>query len=185
MARPARPLVVLLDRDGTINRRVVGGYVTSWEGFAFLPGALRGLADLARAGATVAVVTNQAAVDKGLLTRAALARLHARMAAAVTAAGGRLHGVYVCPHRPERGCACRKPRPGLILRAAADLGFDPRASFLVGDSLTDVAAGAAAGCRTVLLAPGAAAAPGGPGRPDHVAPDLRAAAALIRRLAAR
>lgn len=172
--------VVLLDRDGTINRQVEGGYVTSWDGFEFLPGALEALAALTTAGFELAVVTNQAAVGKGLMDLAQLDAVHARMIAAIGRAGGRLARVYVCPHVPADACECRKPRPGLLLRAEAELQFDLAAAVMVGNSPADVEAGRRAGCRTILLKPdGESVDPADAWPPDHVAADLQAAARLI------
>jgi D-glycero-D-manno-heptose 1,7-bisphosphate phosphatase len=175
-----QPCLVLLDRDGTINRKVDGGYVTRWDGFVFLPGALQGLAELTGAGFTLAVVTNQAAVAKGLLTLAELEAIHDRMTASIERAGGRLSGVYVCPHLAGTGCACRKPSPGLLHRAAADLGLDLATSYMVGDSPADVEAGLRAGCHTILLESGRGDLDAaGTWQPLYVVPDLASAARLI------
>ena len=173
-------VLVLLDRDGTINRRIPGGYVTQWAEFVFLPGVLTALAGLTDAGVALAVATNQAAVGKDLVTTAELDAIHRRMTRAIEEAGGQLAGVYVCPHLSEAGCACRKPRPGLLERAAQELGYAPNEIFMVGDSPTDVEAGRRAGCRTIRLAAEGADDPAGDAAPaDHVVPDLAAAANVI------
>lgn len=144
---------VYLDRDGVIieNR---DAYVRDWADVAFLPGALAALRRLARAPYRVVLVTNQSAVGRGLVPLARAEAITARVAAAVRAAGGRVDGWYLCPHRPGEGCACRKPAPGLLLRAAAELGLDPARSYLVGDALTDLQAARAAGARGVLVLTG-------------------------------
>jgi D-glycero-D-manno-heptose 1,7-bisphosphate phosphatase len=180
LPRMARRSFVLLDRDGTINRKVEGGYVTSWADFEFLPGALEGLAGLTDAGFGLVVVTNQAAVGKGLVSPAELDAIHDAMAASIQQAGGRLARVYVCPHVAGAGCACRKPRPGLLHRAATELGLDLARTYMVGDSPADVEAGLAAGCPTILLESGRRDLDSAsPWRPRHVARDLAAAARLI------
>lgn len=147
------PGAIFLDRDGVINRNRVD-YVKTWSEFEFLPGALAALARLHAAGRRVIVVSNQSAVERGLLTMAALEQLHRRMRAAVAEAGGEITEVLVCPHRPERGCSCRKPRPGLLLAARDRLGVDLRRSVLVGDHVSDVGAALAAGCAAVLVLTG-------------------------------
>src|SRR5436190_5008528 len=128
---------VFLDRDGVINENVDGGYVGVWSAFRFLPGAIESIAALYRAGYPVVVVTNQGGVGRGHMTEAALQDIHARMHAAVEAGGARLDAVLYCPHAPQAGCDCRKPQPGLLRRAAAELGLALEQSFFVGDHLTD------------------------------------------------
>ena len=142
---------VFLDRDGVINRPVEDGYVTSWQAFVFLPGALEALCLLHGLRAPVFVVTNQSCVHRGLLAARDLDRIHWRMCRAIQSAGGAIDGVYVCPHRPDEGCACRKPAPGLLLQAAHAHGIAPTASWMIGDSASDVIAGHSAGCRTILV----------------------------------
>jgi len=150
---PPRGTAVFVDRDGVINeeRRA---YVTRWSEFRFLPGALDALVALSQTGQRVLVITNQSAIHRGLATHADVRRLHRRMVAAVTAAGGRIDGIYVCPHRPDEGCDCRKPRPGLLLRAAAQHRLDLARCYLIGDKLTDIEAGLAVGCRCILVRTG-------------------------------
>lgn len=144
---------VFLDRDGVINRNCPD-HVKSWAEFEFLPRALEALRELAGLGWPVVVVSNQAAIGRGLVSRQMVEEINARMVAAVHAAGGRIDGVFYCPHRPEDGCACRKPRPGLLFRAAASLGLDLARSFLVGDAESDILAAQAAGCRPILVLTG-------------------------------
>lgn len=141
---------VFLDRDGTINRRRPD-HVKSWSEFEFLPGALAAISELSRRTERVAIITNQSAVGRGLISDDELQAIHRRMTEAVEAAGGHLEGVYACPHRPDDGCPCRKPRIGLLLRAARDLGVCLEDSVLIGDSSCDVEAARAAGCRAILV----------------------------------
>lgn len=141
---------VFLDRDGVIieNR---DRYVRAWADVAFLPGALAALARLRRAPLAVVIVTNQSAVGQGLLSRADADAINAGVLAAIRAAGGRVDAVYLCPHTDADGCDCRKPAPGLLRRAAADLDLDLSRSVLIGDALSDLAAGRAAGVGRVAL----------------------------------
>jgi len=184
---------VFLDRDGVlVDDR---GFLLRAEQIRLLAGVPAALGRLKAAGMFLAAVSNQAAVARGLLDEGRLAELNGLIVERIAALGGpRLDAVYCCPHHPQAdlpeyrvACACRKPRPGMILRAAAEHGLDLGASFLVGDRMTDIAAGAAAGCRTVLVACGRHDAPPivtldpiDPAcRPDHVCRDLEEASAWI------
>jgi len=144
---------VFLDRDGVIceNRP---DHVKSWDEFRFLPGALPGLIKLAQADFAVVVITNQAIINRSIASSDMVRDIHARMIEAVRAAGGRIDRVMVCPHRPEEHCVCRKPQPGLILQATAELGIELSSSYLVGDATTDVQAGLAAGCQCFMVVTG-------------------------------
>ncbi|HEX8968280.1 MAG TPA: HAD family hydrolase, partial [Chloroflexota bacterium] len=145
-AQPA----VFCDRDGVLNRRRPN-HVKSVEEFEFLPGVLLAMRELARLEVPVVVVTNQSVIGRGLASEAEVERIHARMRQAVLEAGGPKLHVYVCPHAPQESCECRKPRPGLLLRAAAQLDIDLTRSVFVGDSSTDVCAALSAGCRPILV----------------------------------
>ena len=141
---------IFLDRDGVIieNR---DRYVRAWADVAFLPGALAALARLSRAPLAVVIVTNQSAVGRGLLSEAEAESINNRLLEAIRAAGGRVDASYLCPHIDADGCDCRKPAPGLLRRAAADLDLDLPRSVLIGDALSDLAAGRAAGVGRVAL----------------------------------
>jgi D-glycero-D-manno-heptose 1,7-bisphosphate phosphatase len=144
---------VFLDRDGVIiaNR---ADYVKSLAEVQFLPGALAALARLAASPARIVIVTNQSAIGRGLVSAAIADTISHHVVQQVAAAGGRIDGVYVCPHTPDAGCACRKPRPGLLLRAAAELGLDLPASTLIGDAVSDLRAAHAAGAGAILVRTG-------------------------------
>lgn len=144
---------VFLDRDGVICEDHVEP-VGSWEEFHVLPGAIEGVVALTRAGVPVFVFTNQAGVGRGLVTKGQVEAIHERLLAEVRVAGGRIVGVYACFHAPEEGCACRKPRPGLLLDAARDHGVDLSRAWVVGDMGRDLEAGRGAGCRTILVRTG-------------------------------
>jgi D-glycero-D-manno-heptose 1,7-bisphosphate phosphatase len=144
---------VFLDRDGVINRDR-RDYVRSWEEFEFLPGVLEAFRVLAPGPHRIVVVSNQSAIGRGLVSREAVDGIHARMIEAVRLGGGRIDAVYYCPHRPEEDCLCRKPRPGLLLRAARELDIDLPGSWLIGDDLRDLESAVAAGVRPVLVRTG-------------------------------
>lgn len=147
------PGLVIVDRDGVINADSYN-YIRSPGEWHALPGSLDALGALARAGTRVVVATNQSGVGRGLFTEAMLTDIHARMKAAVAEHGGRIAGVYHCPHTPAEGCDCRKPRPGLLLRIADDLGCDLADVPVIGDKASDLAAAEAVGARPVLVLTG-------------------------------
>ena len=165
---------LLLDRDGTLVKDV--GYLADPSKLRLLPGVAAALARAREAGFRLIVVTNQSGVARGLMTEGDVETLHDALRLRLRRRGVTLDGVYVCPHHPEVGdapyradCACRKPRPGLLLRAGREHGLDLDRSVMVGDQPRDVEAGRAAGCRTLLLSRDGAA----PGcSPDHVAAGL-------------
>lgn len=143
---------VFLDRDGVVNRKAPEGeYVTCWEQMDFLPGVANAIELLNRAGFHVIVISNQRCVAKGLITRTGVERLHDRMRHALAQAGAIVDAVYYCPHEKDGDCNCRKPQPGMLLRAKQEHGIDLAASWMIGDSETDVEAGRIAGCRTARL----------------------------------
>lgn len=144
---------VFLDRDGVINRDRPD-YVKSWEEFEFLPGVLEAFRVLASGPRQIVVVSNQSCIGRGLVSRETVEEIHARMTEAVRRSGGRIDAVYYCPHRPDEDCPCRKPRPGLILKAARELDIDLAASWMVGDDLKDLETAKAAGVRPVLVRTG-------------------------------
>lgn len=155
MSERSKRGLVLLDRDGVINADSPE-YVKSVSEWRPLPGSIEAMARLSRAGFDVVVVTNQSGVGRGLFDRAALEAIHERMRAAVEAAGGRVAGIYVCPHRPDEGCDCRKPRTGLLVRAAADFDRDLANVPFIGDKPSDVEAARAVGARPILVRTGLA-----------------------------
>jgi D-glycero-D-manno-heptose 1,7-bisphosphate phosphatase len=174
---------VFVDRDGVLIRDV--NHLTSPSQIEILPGVAESLRRLRGAGWAVVAVTNQSVVARGMVTEEGLREIHATLESLLRSRGAPLDAIYYCPHHPDGTvavyravCDCRKPRPGLLLRAAADLGLDLEASVMVGDAASDIEAGRRAGCRTVLLR-----AAGEPGASDvgadHVAADLAAAADWI------
>ena len=144
---------IFLDRDGVINENRAD-YVKSWSEFRFLAGSREAIARLTRAGHTVVVCTNQAAIAKGHTSVEIVEDIHNRMIAEIAAVGGNIAKVYYCPHGKEANCNCRKPRPGMLLRARDELGIDLNDSVFIGDSIIDVGAGLAAGARAILVLTG-------------------------------
>jgi D-glycero-D-manno-heptose 1,7-bisphosphate phosphatase len=148
-----RRRAVFLDRDGVINENRQD-YVKTWDEFVFLPGALDSLRLLAHSEFLVVIISNQSAIHRGLVSTAVVEEIHRRMLSEVEKIGARIDGVYYCPHAPSEVCDCRKPLPGLLLKAAEEMQIDLEQSYCVGDKLTDLAAGRAAGCRGILVLTG-------------------------------
>jgi D-glycero-D-manno-heptose 1,7-bisphosphate phosphatase len=165
---------VFLDRDGTINVKArEGEYVSTPEELELLPGAAQAISRLNQAGVWVAVVTNQRGIARGKMTEGDLEVVHARLAASLAGHDAHLDAIYHCPH--EHGtCSCRKPEPGLLLRAQREHpGLSFAASAMVGDEDSDVQAGRRLGTTTVLLARNDTSAGQGAGQgADHVAATL-------------
>jgi D-glycero-D-manno-heptose 1,7-bisphosphate phosphatase len=145
--------VILLDRDGVINRDSTN-FVKSVEEFVPLPGAIEAIARLSQAGYRLGVCTNQSGIGRGLLTEAEARRIHDHLLKLVEAGGGTLGPIVYCPHLPDAGCDCRKPKPGMLLRAMAELEADAADTTFVGDSMRDLLAARAAGCAAVLVRSG-------------------------------
>ncbi len=146
-----RPML-LLDRDGVLNRRPApGDYVKSAAEWEWLPGALPALARFHRAGFRVAVISNQAGVGRGAMTAAALAEIEARLRADVAAAGGAIDAIYTCPHDWDAGCRCRKPQPGMLWQAQRDFHLNLTETWFLGDDERDAQAAEAAGCRFAFV----------------------------------
>jgi D-glycero-D-manno-heptose 1,7-bisphosphate phosphatase len=147
------PRLVILDRDGVINRDSVE-FIRAPEQWQPLPGSLPAIARLNRAGFRVIVATNQSGLARGLFTTRDLAAIHTRMREAVAASGGTLAGIFVCPHGPEDDCACRKPRPGLLRQIETELGVNLVGTPMIGDSARDLGAARAVGGRPILVRTG-------------------------------
>ncbi len=136
MSESARK-TVFLDRDGVINRLEMGSYVTSWEKFQFLGGVLDAIAQLHKAGYLIIVITNQSAINRGLMTSDALEDIHSRMLAEIEKAGGKVDAVYHCPHRPDEKCQCRKPETGMFDMVNEKFNVNYENSWFVGDFESD------------------------------------------------
>ena len=164
---------VFLDRDGVINRNCprAHDYIKSPDELELLPGVGEAIRELNEAGFLVIVATNQRGVARGMMTVEDLDAVNGEMESQLRGFGARIDAVYVCPHN-DGECDCRKPKPGLLLKAIDDFGIDVDGSWMVGDHGTDVEAGRAAGVRTLLIGAGECSA-------DRKCGDLREASRLI------
>lgn len=176
MTRPA----VFMDRDGTISEEV--GYVNHLSRYRLLPDALEAVRLLNHAGFLAVVTTNQSGVARGYFSEALVGQVHDRLLAWAREAGARLDAIYYCPHHPHEGeppfradCDCRKPRPGMIRRAAREHDIDLSRSYVVGDTRADIEAGAAAGVPGILVLTGY-----GRGLVEHQGDRMRVAPIAVR-----
>ncbi|MGA8178950.1 MAG: D-glycero-beta-D-manno-heptose 1,7-bisphosphate 7-phosphatase [Desulfobacterales bacterium] len=142
--------VVFLDRDGVINRDSPD-YIQSWSEFEFLPGSLEALKKLTVNGFVVMVITNQSVIQRKMISLKELEHIHDMMRKTVQSSGGEIEDVFFCPHIPEDECDCRKPNPGLILKAGQKHRINLKAAIMVGDSAKDIECARNAGCGTVIL----------------------------------
>jgi D-glycero-D-manno-heptose 1,7-bisphosphate phosphatase len=205
-----RYAAVFLDRDGTINEEV--GYLDRLDKLRLIPGAAEAIRLINESGMKAVVVTNQSGVARGIFDEAFVDQVHRRLRAMLGEEGAALDGFYSCPHHPTEGrggylrsCNCRKPAPGLLLRAADELFLDPERSYVIGDTLKDIEAATRIGARGILVRTGYGAEvaealesagkpqPNNPGsgermhgagapiRPVHIAGDLLAAVRWLLR----
>jgi D,D-heptose 1,7-bisphosphate phosphatase len=180
---------IFLDRDGTLNIEIGG--VRHPQDLELIPGVAEALIALRNSGFYLVVVTNQSIIARGQASEDDVAAVHRRLESELGKAGAHLDGIYVCPHHPDIGlpgeradlkivCDCRKPAIGLVERACRDLSIDRSASWMIGDQTRDVEMARRAGLRSILLLTGAAGRDGQFAcAADHVAPDLKHAAAFI------
>lgn len=167
---------VFLDRDGVINVRLPDGrYVTNRGEFEFAPGAFEALRRLQQAAYLLVVVTNQRGIARGIMTEEDLADVHDHMIEGLAAEGIILDSILHCPHERDAGCSCRKPRPGMIDEACRIYDIDRSGSIIIGDSISDMAAGEAAGIGGIYVGREEGDLPAG----TLTAPDLPGAAELF------
>ena len=151
---------IFLDRDGTINKYV--GFLRDIDQFELLPGVAEAVKMINESGYLAIVITNQPVIARGEVTKDQLEEIHNKMETLLGAEGAYLDAIYYCPHHPHKGyegevpelkieCDCRKPKPGMLLKAAKDFNIDLSQSWMVGDGENDIKAGKAAGCRTALI----------------------------------
>ena len=151
---------IFLDRDGTINKYV--GFLKNIDDFKLLPGVSEAIKKINASGYLAIVITNQPVIARGEVSFAELDEIHNKMETLLGNDGAYLDAIYFCPHHPHKGyegeipelkfgCGCRKPKPGLLIKAAEDFNIDLSKSWMIGDGENDVLAGKAAGCQTVLL----------------------------------
>jgi D-glycero-D-manno-heptose 1,7-bisphosphate phosphatase len=150
---------VFLDRDGVVIEDT--HYIDAIDRVRLIPGSAEAVAALNQAGWLVAIATNQAGVARGLFSIETVQKIHDHLGELLLGYGAKVDRVYFCPHHPEGieeafrgGCECRKPKPGMLLKAAEELGIDLAQSWMIGDRVSDLEAGAAAGCQTVLVRTG-------------------------------
>ena len=141
---------IFLDRDGVINQDSPF-YIKSPEEFHFIEGSPQAVALLNENRFDVILITNQSAVGRKMITQNTLDAIFKKMITGVEAAGGRIKDIFFCPHTPDAGCDCRKPKPGLIIQAKDRYGIDLSASLMVGDSAKDIECALAAGCQKTIL----------------------------------
>ncbi len=149
----AKSGLVILDRDGVINQDS-SEFVKSVDEWLPLAGSIEAIAELSTAGYTVAVASNQSGLARGLFDKESLLAMHQKLRDLVSAAGGRVDRVVVCPHGPDDDCDCRKPKPGLLLELARHYGVSLEDVPIIGDSLRDLLAAAAVGARPILVRTG-------------------------------
>lgn len=143
---------LFLDRDGVINERKVDDYVKDWSEFRFLPGVLEALAIFASLFTRIFIVTNQAGIEKGVMTHQNLNNVHHSMMEYIHYHGGRIDEIYYCPYKPDLNPLCRKPNPGMALEAQKDFpDIIFSKSIMVGDSDSDIAFGNNLGMKTILI----------------------------------
>lgn len=145
--------LIVLDRDGVINFDSAQ-FIKSPAEWKAIPGSLEAIARLHQAGYRVVVATNQSGIGRGLFDMDTLNAMHEKMHKEVNAVGGHIDAIFYCPHTSEMNCDCRKPKPGMFRRIATCLNADMKGVATVGDSLRDLQAGAAVGCRPMLVLTG-------------------------------
>ena len=169
---------IFIDRDGVVNRKAKEHeYIKSWEEFEFLDGSVEGLR-LLRIIPTF-LITNQRGISRGLMTEVDLFDIHKNMQDELESQGAKFTDIYYCPHGHEDKCDCRKPQPGMLLRASAEYGVSLNESYLIDDSPSGIEAGAKVGCTTILISSLTEKHNEGKS-PDYIFPDLLRAAQFIR-----
>lgn len=174
-------IAVFLDRDGTINEDT--GYIDSFDRFRLLPNVFKAIQKLNQNGLHVFVVTNQSGVARGYLSMDFLVSLHKRMVKEFENNGCKINGIYICPHHPDEGCVCRKPRPGMLLRAAKEHGVTLHKSYVIGDKLIDIKLAHSVGTKGMLVLTGYGSeelrslnkSGNQEDKPDHIAANLNEA----------
>ena len=173
---------VFLDRDGTLN--IECNYLHKKEDWCWIVGVPDALARLKNAGYLLIVVTNQSGIARGFYDKSDVDALHMWMDEDLNRRSGvHFDGIYICPHHPDFGnpCKCRKPEPGMLLTAAKDFNVDLSMSWMIGDKISDIDAGKAAGCRTILVSTGYGADAGVRAKADAMVYDLPQAVDIIVR----
>lgn len=142
--------VIFLDRDGVINKERKD-YVKNLEEFEILDGIAEAITNFRKAGFLIIVITNQSAINRGLLSVETLDLIHSHLQKFLKKTNTRIDAFYYCPHIPEENCLCRKPKPGLLLKAASDFKIDFSSSYMIGDKVTDIEAAKSVKCNYYLI----------------------------------
>lgn len=171
MAKDKQSPAIFFDRDGTLCRDIP--YCSCPEDLVLMPDAVQAIRTANSQGCKAVVITNQSGIARGYFSIQDLEKIHQKLLGLLAQEGVHLDGIYCCPHHPDEYCQCRKPKPGLFLRAAAELHIDLSSSYMIGDSLKDIQAGKNAGCRTILVRMKVPATP--VTIPDYEATDLTSA----------
>jgi histidinol-phosphate phosphatase family protein len=171
---------VFLDRDGTIARDV--HYCRCPEDFELLPTVPEAIKLLNDSGFKVIVITNQSGIARGYFTEQMLALIHQKMKDELAKHGAKVDAIYYCPHHPDDGCDCRKPKTALFHRATQEMEIDFNLSYVIGDLPMDIEAGRALGCKTILVTTGPKGGNAVLDRPDYIADSLIKAALWITKM---
>ncbi|MCD5383172.1 HAD family hydrolase [candidate division WOR-3 bacterium] len=166
---------IFIDRDGTLTKEK--GYVTDPSHIELIPGACEAIDGFRSLGFLTVLLTNQSAIGRGYITEEALRDQHKRLKLLLSKSF--LDGIYACPHHPDDGCECRKPKPGLLRRACLDLNIDKRKSYIIGDLETDIELGKREGAKTILVLTGHGRESLKKISPDYIADDILSAFTYI------
>jgi D-glycero-D-manno-heptose 1,7-bisphosphate phosphatase len=142
---------IFLDRDGVINKKIIGDYVKYWEEFEFLCGVKEAIKLLNQTNFKVIIITNQAGIGRGVMTEEQLKMIHQKMLDELETYGAKVDAIYYCPHHPDDNCNCRKPKTGMLKQADKDFNIDFKNSWLIGDEPKDIEAGRKMGCKTCMV----------------------------------
>lgn len=147
--------IILLDRDGVINKKAPkADYIKNWNEFVFLPETLEAIKMLTDNGYKIFIISNQAGLARKKVSIRDLEIIHKKMLRQIKKTGGKISGIYYCPHHWDEGCICRKPKPGMLFQASREHLFDLTKAIFIGDDIRDKQAGDLAGCKTILVTRG-------------------------------
>lgn len=141
---------IFLDRDGVLNKKR-DDYVKSIDELEIFPNIYESIKKFNENNFLVVIITNQSAINRKLTTSQKVDEIHQTIKNEIKKNNGIIDGIYVCPHTPHESCQCRKPKPGLLMKAIDELGIDPKLSWMVGDSDSDIMAGKNVGCKTIKI----------------------------------
>lgn len=144
---------IFLDRDGVINRNY-NNYVQSTQSVQIIPKSLEAIAELTQSEYVIVIVTNQSAIGRGIISQKTSEEINSHLLNIIQNANGRIDGVYVCPHHPQKLCNCRKPKPGMLLQASKDLNINLNESWLIGDAISDIQAALSVNVTPLLVKTG-------------------------------